>query len=712
MARIGIWVQRIAIATVVAVVAGLAVRVGTSASEALEFRDPTAWLASSVTGDVVLANALTGEVQARVDVGNPGDSLAVAPTTQGLVAINRSKGEAVFVDPATEKKSDRRAVSGIDPTSVLLRSNAGPRLVSGSVVVAFEGPTGDQIRSVDLPETLTGAVATAKGAVYGVGTRTGSIRRVTDGVSDVQVPGSVAVSLSNDEVYAITGGDEPVVAHVEGTDATGARPCAAFAVSTPGAGAAQSDDARFVVVADGASGRLSITDLDRRTCRSVTVARAGSTIGAPVVDAGIVYVPVYSSGDVVTVPAAGDGAPTTAGGLGTPGKAFDLFAKDHFVWFNDPVGKLVAVLSDGVVNRKFNKYDEAADGTITTPGVSSGKGNTGSGSGTGSGAPGTAGATSGNTGTTPGGAATTAGGATSASSGSKTTGEGGGTGTRNAGKGAADPNSPPPDSNALVADFTFSSSVVPVNEKVTFTDKSTGAPTAWTWDFGDNSFAAGPKVDKSWAQPGFYIVKLTVEANGNSSIATTTIEVTALEGKVRPKANFGFSAAQAEVGQPITFTDKSTGSPTELKWNFGDDATGAGSPIQHVWSKPGTFTVVLSATNSSGTDSAQATITIFAKVEPPVSKIIVDVGERWSERVVAQCVDGEPDLAAMELRRRHHRFGCRGRTPVAGPGRVCGDPRGHQLGRVVDGPGDRHRPRGRPHPGGEAPALDLRHGGR
>jgi PKD repeat protein len=620
MARIGIWVQRIAIGTVVAMVGGLAIRVGSSASEALEFRDPTTWLASNATGEVVLANALTGEIQGRVVVGGAGDSLAVASTKSGVVAVNRSKGEAVFVDPTTEKIASRNTDIKVDPASVLLRSAAGPRLVSPASLVAFAGPTGTNVSTVDLPERLVGPVVTDDGAVYAIGSQTGSIRRVTDSLSDVRADGALGVSVGGNQIFAVSGGDRPGVARIQGTALKGAKACAAFALTAASVGTAQSDDARYLVAADGTSGRATITDLDADKCTAVTVARmVGATVGPSVVAGGVAYVPLYSTGEVAIVPLTDGATPLIVPALGTPGQPFDLFTRDGFVWFNDPVGAKAAVLASGGVVRSFDKYDKSTTGTGAAAGTG-GTGSTGTGNGNGAGN-GTGGASTSPTGTGSAGSGTAGTGSTSPANGTKTTGDGGGTGTRSAGKGAPDPNTPTPDANALVADFTYSSSVVPVNEKVTFTDTSTGSPTAWTWDFGDGSFAAGPKTDKSWTQAGFYTVALKAEANGASSIATTTIEVTPLEGKVRPKANFGFSAAQTEVGQPITFTDKSTGSPTELKWTFGDDTTATGSPIQHSWAKPGTYTVVLSATNVSGTATAQASITVFAKVEAPAAKI-------------------------------------------------------------------------------------------
>ncbi len=57
--------------------------------------------------------------------------------------------------------------------------------------------------------------------------------------------------------------------------------------------------------------------------------------------------------------------------------------------------------------------------------------------------------------------------------------------------------------------------------KVQFTDKSTGIPTAWNWDFGDGaSTEQNPKHE--YSQEGNYTVKLTVTNVAGSNIVTKT----------------------------------------------------------------------------------------------------------------------------------------------------------------------------------------------
>ena len=62
----------------------------------------------------------------------------------------------------------------------------------------------------------------------------------------------------------------------------------------------------------------------------------------------------------------------------------------------------------------------------------------------------------------------------------------------------------------------------------------------------------------------------------------------------------------------VTFTDKSTGSPTSWKWSFGDGTYSTASNPTHKYSQEGNYTVKLTATNAAG--SSTTTKTNYIKV--------------------------------------------------------------------------------------------------
>ena len=93
-----IWAQRVVIGVMLALVAGLVFRLGDSRSDQIDLRDPTAWVASSLAGEILQVNGVTGEVLARLPLSGVGDDVEVAQSGSNAFALNRSKGEVAFVD--------------------------------------------------------------------------------------------------------------------------------------------------------------------------------------------------------------------------------------------------------------------------------------------------------------------------------------------------------------------------------------------------------------------------------------------------------------------------------------------------------------------------------------------------------------------------------------------------------------------------------------
>ena len=77
----------------------------------------------------------------------------------------------------------------------------------------------------------------------------------------------------------------------------------------------------------------------------------------------------------------------------------------------------------------------------------------------------------------------------------------------------------------------------------------------------------------------------------------------------------GFTATPLTIceGGSVTFTDESTNVPTSWSWNFGDaSALDENQNTTHIYTNPGTYTVVLTATNSGGSDEESTDITVIA----------------------------------------------------------------------------------------------------
>ncbi|AKB61418.1 PKD domain-containing protein [Methanosarcina mazei] len=168
---------------------------------------------------------------------------------------------------------------------------------------------------------------------------------------------------------------------------------------------------------------------------------------------------------------------------------------------------------------------------------------------------------------------------------------------------------------------------------VKFTDESTGNPTEWKWNFGDGS----PIIDGTtsdyqnptytYEKAGVYEVKETAinSAGRNTEIKAGYITVKPSDdsdlqpSKHTPNAEFFADITSGYAPLAVKFTDKSSGNPTEWKWNFGD-----GSPIidgttsdyqnpTHTYEKAGVYEVKETAINSVGRNTEIKTEYITVK---------------------------------------------------------------------------------------------------
>lgn len=110
---------------------------------------------------------------------------------------------------------------------------------------------------------------------------------------------------------------------------------------------------------------------------------------------------------------------------------------------------------------------------------------------------------------------------------------------------------------------------------------------------------------------------MTDNYGGNYAL-TTTVNPGTISVYAVPTANFAADTVTPTVGQTVTFTDSSSGSPTSWDLDFGDGsthATGAG-PWTHAYTTTGAKTVVLAVTNPAGTNTVTKTDYISVVSQP------------------------------------------------------------------------------------------------
>ncbi len=163
-----------------------------------------------------------------------------------------------------------------------------------------------------------------------------------------------------------------------------------------------------------------------------------------------------------------------------------------------------------------------------------------------------------------------------------------------------------PVSTTLSANFTANktSGIAPL--AVQFTAVTTGPVTGWNWDFGDpsipNSTRQNPAVTFSTA--GTYDVRLTVTGSaGRSATRTKVGYITVSAPTTPPVANFSATPLSGNAPLTVNFNNNSTGNITSRTWNFGDGATSTAVNPSHVYSAIGDYTVKLTVSGPSGSDS-------------------------------------------------------------------------------------------------------------
>jgi PKD repeat protein len=114
-----------------------------------------------------------------------------------------------------------------------------------------------------------------------------------------------------------------------------------------------------------------------------------------------------------------------------------------------------------------------------------------------------------------------------------------------------------------------------------------------------------------------------------------------------PVANFTGTPTSGPAPLTVDFTDTSTNNPTSWAWTFGDGGTSTEQNPSHTYSDAGTYTVELTVTNPSGSDSV--TKTDFITVEAPVESTYVGldspfriVDTRDGTGIASSLVSGTP----------------------------------------------------------------------
>jgi len=150
-------------------------------------------------------------------------------------------------------------------------------------------------------------------------------------------------------------------------------------------------------------------------------------------------------------------------------------------------------------------------------------------------------------------------------------------------------------------------SPMPLGQVTTLTATITvGSNVVYTWTFGDGETGGGAVVTHTYSAVGNYTAVVT--ASNSVSVVTATTTVTVEE------AIAGLSAANdspTALGEATTLTATVTaGSNVAYTWAFDDGEIGGGAVVTHTYPAVGSYTAVVTASNSVNVLTATATVTV------------------------------------------------------------------------------------------------------
>jgi PKD repeat protein len=153
----------------------------------------------------------------------------------------------------------------------------------------------------------------------------------------------------------------------------------------------------------------------------------------------------------------------------------------------------------------------------------------------------------------------------------------------------------------------------------TFTDNTGAQLATYLWDFGDGNTSTLQNPSHTYAAPGSYNVCLTVTNQcGSDSSCTTVVASCAAANAAWNYTNSALTAS---------FTDMTSGTPSNWAWDFGDGNTSTTQNPTHTYAAAGTYNVCLTITDSCGTDSTCMPVDVCAL---PIALIDTPaIGDIW-----------------------------------------------------------------------------------
>jgi PKD repeat protein len=147
-----------------------------------------------------------------------------------------------------------------------------------------------------------------------------------------------------------------------------------------------------------------------------------------------------------------------------------------------------------------------------------------------------------------------------------------------------------------------------------------------TWSLGTLAASSGPFTLTVPVTATRFISGTTpLTVTSQAQISSPALEMETQNNTSRMQAALGHPAAAAfsvdasrvALGQPITFTNHSSGTlPLNYQWDFGDSSSSAQADPVHIYTQAGVYTVTLMAENAFGPPSQAAPLSVTVGLDP------------------------------------------------------------------------------------------------
>ena len=175
-----------------------------------------------------------------------------------------------------------------------------------------------------------------------------------------------------------------------------------------------------------------------------------------------------------------------------------------------------------------------------------------------------------------------------------------------------------------VAYFDYSPNSPVEGSAIQFNDLSTDGPTDWYWDFGDGNTSTDQSPSYTYTSAGSYYVELTASNIDGSSNYDVTINVDPASSGTAPVAYFDYNPLSPVTGTAIQFNDLSTDGPKDWYWDFGDGNTSTDQNPSYTYTAAGNYYVQLTVSNTYGSDTYLAVVTVEEVTTSPISNFDID----------------------------------------------------------------------------------------